>query len=244
MMSDDHSCRRLEPRLLASLRVATLCLALGCANGPRATLPLSLASFGPVPLRSVELRQVGMARDASSTEAVGTQRTGGFGARDLAALEASLRATLATIAWPQSLPAARRLQLDVGLGRYLAIYTKSDGAVLACVHWLLSDGEAAVVHRAQFYVAESGDSVRRAIVRGDLKQRIEAAIVERISKNVLLVASAPPGFEIHPISVARTYASLAEAAAGLPASFDAVAPKGSHARREIDWALEGRCSDG
>jgi len=185
-----------------------------------------------------------MARYASSTEAVGTQRTGGFGNRDLAALEASLRATLATIAWPRSLPAARRLQLDAALGRYLAIYTKGDGAVLACVNWLLTDGEGVVVHRAQFYVARSGDFVRRAIVRGDLKQRVEAAIVERISKNALLVASAEPGSEAHPISVAGTYATLAEASEGLPTSFDAVAPKGSHARREIDWMLEGRCGDG
>lgn len=221
-----------------------LCLAMGCAGGLHTARIPDLETPGRAALqRRVELARVRIAPDANSLHAVGTQRTGGFGLRDRAALAASLRATLATVAWPRSLPPSRRLQLDVLLGRYLAVYTKAGGAVLACLAWTLQDGNGTVVHRAHFYVADSGSSFRRMIVRGNLKPWIEAASVERISRTALLVASGKPGSEIPPIAVEGTYDTLDEAVSGLPHSFTAVAPKGSYVRREIDWTRWGRCID-
>jgi len=226
-------------------RSIALCLAMGCAGGSHTSRILDLEAAGHAPLqRRVELAQVRTALGASSLEAVGTQRTGGFGPRDRAALAASLRATLATVAWPRSLSPSRQLKLDVLVGRYFVVYTRAGGAVLACVAWTLEDGDGTVVHRAHFYVADGGNTFPRMIVSGTLKSWIEAVIVERISRTTLLVASGESESEIPPIAVEGTYDSLEEAVRELPRSFTAVAPKGSYAHREVDWTLRGHCGDG
>jgi hypothetical protein len=174
----------------------------------------------------VKAGTVSIGARANRVYAVGVNYLGGFRAGDRQVLEKSLRKTFEAIDWPNDRPT---WTTHAQIRSYVAAYNNSSGALLASVAWCLMSSSGDVVYGEQFYT-----STTEGITLGAAKDILNEAIVRRIQRSAVLLASTGSPQGKLPIVGDYLYESIDDAARELPSSMFS-SQIGAVGDNAIDW---------
>lgn len=183
----------------------------GCALVGR-TKPQAIAMPAEMNAR-LDVRSVELEPGQTHLQNVGTFAWGEYGARDVAALEETIRTTLATAS---AKPEAPQFQVHVVVRRFLVAHSNNEGFAVACVAWALTDAQGVLRFHEQFYAS---DYVRLWGTIGGIKNHVHEGITRHITQQAARVSA---GGEPAEITAPYTYPTYEAASARFPGKLTSI----------------------
>lgn len=183
--------------------LASGCGVFGRTKAQSIALPSGVTS-------DLELRSVTLEPGQTHLQNVGTFAVGEYDARDLAALEETIRTTFGA---PTSDP---EYGVHIVVRRFLVAHSNNEGFAVACVAWALTDAEGSLRFHEQFYAS---DYVKLWGTVGGLKNHVHEGITRHIAQQASRVAA---GHEPAEIDSPYTYSTYEAAISRFPAQLTSV----------------------
>lgn len=198
--------------MTATLIVSLLC---GCGTTGKTTrFVLELDPATPASAAtSLRVSTATIEPDAARLYTYGTSEMGRFNDEDLANIEQSLAATIATRRTVEPAAGGPGFDIHFRVRRYLVSHSNTGGGVLACVTWALVDPAGKIIFNEQFYAMGSGAYV---VTIGSIKNLAHRSIVRRIAATALHLTTGPTSLGVRPVDLEGTTDNLEDAMAALP----------------------------